>query len=151
MKIETILIGELLSENGYIVKNGGYRGLMEAVSNGATYNGGKAIGFTCKSFGFTQGNEYLSETVECDDIYDRLRCLNSDSDVFVIQRGGIGTLAEVFLLLDEVRKMKNKPKIYIFGEQWSKLFSNLSDFMSPEQINMIILCDDFDDFSKKFK
>jgi len=147
---DSILIGELLSKNGYTVKNGGYRGLMEAVSKGAAESGGEVIGYTCSTFGFTQGNKYLTETVTCTDIYNRLRQLIIFSEVFVIQRGGIGTLAELFLLLDEVRKMKTLPKIYLFGEQWFNLFQNMGDFMSPKQIEMITFCKDFNDFKEIF-
>lgn len=148
---DSILIGELLSSNNYIVKNGGYRGLMEAVSKGVKNNDGYTIGFTCKTFGFTKGNEYLTQTVVCNDIYDRLRDLIKDSEVFIVQRGGIGTLSEMFLLLDEIRKSEIKPIVYVFGEQWKKLFNNLNDFMNTEQLSMITLCEDYNDFKIKFK
>jgi len=147
---DSILIGGFLANKGFIVKNGGYRGLMEAVSKGATEADGQAFGYTCKSFGFTKGNEFLTETIICNDIYDRLGYLNAESETFVIQRGGIGTLAELFLLLDEVRKMIVKPNIYLFGEQWFNLFKHMGDFMTSEQINLIIFCEDFNDFQKKF-
>ena len=148
---DSVSIGAFLASNDYIVKNGGYRGLMEAVSFGANEAGGTVIGFTCKTLGFTKGNDFLSETIVCSDIYDRLGYLISNSELFVVQRGGIGTLAELFLLLDETRKKKeNKPKIFLFGVQWSNLFSNLDDFMTQEQKNMVILCDDFEDFKTKF-
>lgn len=147
---DSILIGEFLSINGYIVKNGGYRGLMEAVSKGATSNGGESIGYTCHTLGSIKGNQYLTETVPCTDIYNRLRQLIIFSEVFVVQRGGIGTLSELFLLLDEMRKMKTLPKVYLFGEQWFNLFQHMGDFMSPEQIGMITFCEDFNDFKNKF-
>lgn len=148
---DSVSIGAFLASNGYILKNGGYRGLMEASSFGATQVGGTVIGYTCKSFGFTKGNDYLTQTIVCSDIYDRLGYLISNSEIFIVQRGGIGTLAELFLLLDETRKKKeNKPKIFVFGEQWSKLFNSLTDVMTEEQRNMIIFCEDFEDFKNKF-
>ena len=60
---ETIKIGELLAEYNFTVKNGGYKGLMEAVSKGVSNNEGTVIGVTCASFKSTKGNEYLSETI----------------------------------------------------------------------------------------
>jgi len=38
---ETVMIGELLVEKGYTVKNGGYRGMMEADTNGRGDDGFK--------------------------------------------------------------------------------------------------------------
>ena len=123
---------------------------MEAVSKGAVESGGEAIGYTCLSIGSEKGNEYLTETIPCTDIYNRLRLLISNSDIFIAQRGGIGTLSEVFLLLDEVRKLNVKPRIFLFGTEWNNLFLNLTDFMSPEQISIITFCQDFEDFKLKF-
>ena len=98
---DSIEIGRILATYNYEVKNGGYRGLMEAVSLGAsTVENSKIIGHTVKSFGSVKGNKYLTETVVCENIYDRLKCLNEDSDIFIVQRGGIGTLSELFLVLD---------------------------------------------------
>ena len=39
-------LGKLLAANGFDVVNGGYFGIMEAVSKGATENGGSATGIT---------------------------------------------------------------------------------------------------------
>lgn len=147
---ESVNIGAFLAENGYVLKNGGYRGLMEASSFGASQAGGTIIGYTCKSFGFTKGNDYLTQTIICSDIYDRLGHLISNSELFIVQRGGLGTLSELFVLLDEIRKKKDKPRIFLVGKQWIKLFDNLDDFMTEEQKNMVILCDDFQDFKNKF-
>ena len=98
--IETEKIGELLAQSGYKVKSGGYYGIMEATSKGSTESGGISIGFTCKTFPSTKGNTFLSKTIVCDDIYDRLRSLIESSDLFIVQRGGIGTLSELFLTMD---------------------------------------------------
>jgi len=147
---DSILIGELLAKNGYIVKSGGYRGLMEAVSKGAKESNGEVIGYTCLSIGPAKGNKYLTQTIPCDDIYSRLKKLVTDSDIFIVQRGGIGTLSEVFLLLDEERKMKIKPNIYIFGNELYSLFKNLSDFITDEQKSRLLFCEDFNEFKSLF-
>jgi len=147
---DSILIGKFLVENGYKIKNGGYGGLMEAISKGANEAGGEVTGYTCLSIGCAKGNQYLTETIPSVDIYQRLRLLISDSEIFIVQRGGIGTLSEVFLLLDVVRKLKVKPRIFLFGPEWHSLFNHLTDFMSPEQISMVTFCQDFDFFKLKF-
>lgn len=117
---DSVLIGELLAENGYILKNGGYRGLMEAVTLGSNNKNGKSIGFTCKSFGNIRGNKYLTEVVVCENIYERLNKLIEDSEIFIVQKGGYGTLSELFLTIDIIRKLPitKRPKIILFGKFW---------------------------------
>ena len=44
--------------------------------------------------------------------------LISSSDVFIVQVGGIGTLAELCLTLDECRRRKKKPLICLIGNHW---------------------------------
>ena len=112
---ETILIGKLLADKGYVIKNGGYFGLMEAVSKGASENNGEVLGFTCRTFRTIKGNDYLTKNYPCDDLYIRLKCLLEESEVFIVQRGGLGTLSEIATLLDEARKMEAPPKIYVTG------------------------------------
>lgn len=149
---DSTYIGHLLAIRGYQVKNGGYRGLMEAVSFGVKLSSrmSKAIGYTCKSFGSTKGNQYLDEVIECEDIFDRLRGLINESEVFVVQKGGIGTLAELFLTLDIVRKVKNPPTIYLIGEEHKKLINSLDGLIDDKLKSSIILCEDFLDFEFKF-
>ncbi len=137
---ETILIGELLAEKGYIVKNGGYRGLMEAVSKGVANKNGFSIGYTCETFNYTKGNKYLSELNVEKDIYNRLRSLMLDSSVFIIQKGGIGTLSELTLLLDNIRKMDNPPKILIVSETWKPFIKLLENIMPIIDQELIIFC-----------
>jgi uncharacterized protein (TIGR00725 family) len=114
--IQSINIGAYLATRGFVVKNGGYRGMMEAVSMGASeIDGSNIIGYTVKTFPSTKGNKYLTETVITDDIYDRLKNLIEGSDIYIFQVGGIGTLSELFLTLDVNRKEKIKPPIILFG------------------------------------
>ena len=56
-------LGRCLAQAGFGVVNGGYSGLMEAVSAGAVGAGGRAIGVTAPSLfpGRPGGNSYLTE------------------------------------------------------------------------------------------
>lgn len=132
---ETILIGELLAQHNFIVKNGGYRGLMEAISKGVKNKNGNAIGYTCKSFNTIIGNDYLSESIVCNDIYERLKSLITDSDLFIVQKGGIGTLSELFLCLDIIRKIdkKERPRVILIGDFWKIIFKELNDTIIPQK------------------
>ncbi len=137
--IETVEIGKILAENNYNIKNGGYYGLMEAVSKGAsTISNAKITGITVKTFPSSVGNKYLTETIVADDIYHRLKLLISDTDIFIIQKGGFGTLSELFLLLDVIRKMKNKPTVILFGDSWYKLFNYISDMGLDNELTSVI-------------
>ena len=48
--LEGVELGKFLAQKGYIVKCGGYGGLMEAVSRGVREVGGEVIGLTLKYF-----------------------------------------------------------------------------------------------------
>ncbi len=132
--LETINIGSFLAKKGYIIKNGGYGGMMEAVSKGAIESGGKSIGVTCKQVGSPEGNKYLSETIVTEKLYDRLKVLLEGTSVFIVQRGGIGTLSEVFLALDIVRKepKNQRPKMYFVGAIWKDLIDCLKMELIPD-------------------
>ena len=142
--IDTIEIGKILGKHNYSVKSGGYYGIMEAVSRGIIQEDGEAIGYTCKKFPSTHGNNYLTETIVCDDIYDRLRGLIENTDIFIIQRGGIGTLSELFLTLDQVRKIKNhRPKIILIGKHWHSIIESISSLFNNGEIDMMTILDDY--------
>ena len=130
--LESTSIGQCLARHGYEVRNGGYRGLMEAVSKGVSVADGKCVGYTCKSFGYTKGNSYLSETVVSADIYDRLRHLIDYSNVLVVHRGSVGTFAELFLAIDVNRKKQFPAKIILYGEFWSEMSEHLRSLLGDD-------------------
>lgn len=145
--VDSISIGKLLAEKRFSVKNGGYRGLMEAVSIGATsVPDGEAIGYLCDTFGPSNGNKHLTEKIRCKDIYDRLRLLVEGSELFIIQAGGVGTLAELALVLDTTRKLKTKPMIVLFGTTWARIMTEISVIMSEEDYNRLFFCYNYREF-----
>ena len=144
--IESIEIGKILAKSGYIVKSGGYRGLMEAVSKGCYIENGKSIGYTVKTFGSIKGNSFLNETIVCDNIYDRLNKLISASDLFIIRVGSVGTYTEFFLTLDILRKTKNDVKIYIFDKKLYDCLDNLN--INTELMDKIFFCQNIESFEK---
>lgn len=139
---DTVILGNILADNGYCVKNGGYYGIMEAVSKGVFEKNGYSIGYTCKTFKTIKGNSYLKETIVSENIYERLKFLIDDSDLFVVQKGGVGTLSELFLTLDVIRKKKEKPKVVLIGNFWNKIFYEMSDLISKEEMNLFSIISD---------
>jgi uncharacterized protein (TIGR00725 family) len=141
---ESILIGELLNKKGYIIKNGGYGGLMEAVSKGSFTNGGIVEGYTNIAWKNSTSNNFLTRNIECITLFERLEKLINNTDLFIIQKGGIGTISELFLTLDFIRKLpkKKRPKIYLIGSSWQKLKDSLFQMDLGDEINLLkILCD----------
>ena len=152
--IETVKIGSFLATQGYLVKNGGYGGMMEAVSIGATTSGGIAIGVTCKQVGTSTGNAYLSETIVTEKLYDRLKILIEDTSVFIVQRGGIGTLSEVFLALDIIRKepKEKQPKLYFIGSVWKNVIDSLKQDLIPKyEHHLLEIVENVEELEKKWK
>jgi len=148
---DSILIGALLAKRGYVVVNGGYGGLMEAVSKGAFESGGKVYGITCASFGNSMGNKYLTNEFRRKNIYNRLEFLIDKIKIFIVQKGGIGTLSELFLAWDVNRKTKSKTRIYLIGEHWNAILTSLEPVVSKKEISMIVLCKDYKEFEQKLE
>jgi len=146
--IDTIAIGKLLAEKGYTVLNGGYGGMMEAVSKGASEAGATVIGYTCGTFRSTEGNKYLTQNLVAVDIFDRLRYLIIKSELLIVQKGGLGTLAELFLTLDIIRKQKNKPKVILVGAFWRNIMDAVSITMSEKEKSMYIITDNYETFKE---
>jgi uncharacterized protein (TIGR00725 family) len=94
---EARVLGRRLAEAGYEIWNGGYLGVMSAVSEGAHEVGGRSVGVTVRAWDeFHPGNAWLSEKVAAADLHERLRHL-TDVDAAIALHGGIGTLTEVAL------------------------------------------------------
>ena len=138
---DTVFIGQILAKNGYIVKTGGYYGMMEAVSKGAHECGGITIGYTCKIFPSTKGNPYLTETIVTENMYDRLQGLIDDADLYIVLPGGLGTLAEMFLTLDLIRKKNDKPNVLLVGEIWKGLNTAILPFFKRNEENLYTIID----------
>jgi uncharacterized protein (TIGR00725 family) len=146
---DTVEIGKMLAKKGYTVKNGGYTGLMEAVSKGATENGGQAIGYTCETFRSVKGNDYLTVTSPSKDIYDRLRNLIEGTDIYIFQKGGIGTLSEFFTVWDELRKRKDTPKMILVGEHWYLILESLCDLITLKELDKLKVVKRIEDLGKE--
>jgi uncharacterized protein (TIGR00730 family) len=142
--LDTIEIGWKLASYGYEVKTGGYGGIMEAASKGCREYGGVALGYTCKTFPSTIGNQYLTNTIVAEDIFERLRMLISETDLFIVQKGGLGTLAELFLTLDICRKMQNPPKIILVGEHWYDIMEPIEPTLSAKEYHLYEIIDSVD-------
>ena len=93
-------IGRSLAENGDTVITGGYGGVMEAASKGASEAGGAVVGVTLTPGSMGQARErvvnaWVQENITYDTMRQRLHHLVDVPDGYVALPGGIGTLEEV--------------------------------------------------------
>ncbi|HOK39476.1 MAG TPA: LOG family protein [bacterium] len=117
-------IGKYLAERNYAVVNGGYTGIMEAVSKGAAEKKGKIIGVTSKAFGNQIPNKYLTEEIETVDYWERIRTIINLGDVYIALKGGTGTLVEVALVIEMLNKNFFKRNVFLL-DCWKKVLKPL--------------------------
>lgn len=116
-------LGELLARAGYIVMNGGYGGTMTASAKGARQAGGKTIGVTTRDFGPSKPNPWIDREIRLPHWQDRLIYLVTKSHASIALPGKVGTLIEIAVTLEMIRKglIPRKPVILI-GSSWKKIF-----------------------------
>ena len=124
-------IGMSLARAGYIVMNGGYHGIMAAVSQGANEARGQVIGVTCQqieSLGTRTPNIYLTECISYETLDERVHHLIYEADGYVICSGGFGTLHEIATTLEWVRvgKIPRRP-IVCHSSFWQPLLEVFSE------------------------
>ncbi len=122
-------LGAALAQAGFAVLNGGYGGTMEAAAAGAREAGGQAIGVTCAEFTFRSGpNTHLAEVIEAPTLFARLERLVRDAAAYVALPGGNGTLAEISLAWECLRRGLIRPRpLVAWRDPWQPIFARLSD------------------------
>lgn len=126
-------LGKILGENGLNVCTGGYQGIMDAVSKGASEEGAKAIGVTVDSF-TAKVSEHLHQQITCSSLFERIQNLVKFGDAYIVLRGGTGTLVELSIVWEMFNKnlMAEKP-IACHGEMWESLISTFDERMKFEK------------------
>lgn len=120
-------LGRLLAEAGYIVATGGYTGTMEAVLRGAAEAGARTIGYTCATFEAEfQPNGWVLEERKTGSLTARIQRMADESDVFVVVHGGLGTLAELSLVLNMILAGETRPRPFVVvGPEWARVLDHL--------------------------
>jgi uncharacterized protein (TIGR00725 family) len=119
-------IGRGASARGIPVVTGGYGGVMEAASLGASGSDVEVIGVTCAAFSARSPNPYLTLEIEEPDLSARTGRLIEISRAFVILEGMSGTLAELAMLWASARARTLPGPIVIWDERWSAVFEELT-------------------------
>ena len=115
-----VAVGRALAGEGFIVATGGYAGVMEAVSKGARDVGGEVIGYTVTSWDGLAANRYVTEKLDSQDLFERLRKF-SEVDLLIALDGGLGTLAEVVVSWNLLQVGSDARPLLMVGEQWQAL------------------------------
>jgi uncharacterized protein (TIGR00730 family) len=120
---DSLELGRLLAEAGYMVATGGYTGTMEAVLRGASEAGARTVGYTCATFerDFVP-NPWVVEERKTPVLSARIQRLAEESDAFVVVHGGLGTLAELALVWNMMLagELPAKPLVVV-GPEWPKV------------------------------
>ncbi len=95
-------VGRLLAEAGAVVLNGGYTGVMEAASKGASEVGGLVIGLL-RGIDRREGNEHLTVAIATGMGKGRNTVIAIACDAMIAIDGGYGTLSEVAQALNHGR------------------------------------------------
>jgi uncharacterized protein (TIGR00730 family) len=129
--------GRLLAASGFAVATGGYGGVMEAASRGASEAGGRAIGVTCSVFSERSANRWVTEIRETRDLHERQQVLVELADGYVVLPGKSGTLAELTLVwaLHRAGSLPRRP-VVLLGAGWVHFLRHLvqGSMIEPEQL-----------------
>jgi uncharacterized protein (TIGR00725 family) len=123
-------LGVLLTQNGYNICTGGYRGIMEAASKGAFDNGGLVYGVTVDLWD-SEPNRYITIEVREEKLFERIIKLLELGDAYIILQGGTGTLLEFAAVWEFANKNLQQPKPIICH---SRMWKEIADVMNKQML-----------------
>src|SRR3989338_6096141 len=133
-----------LAESGYTVVDGGGPGVMLAASLGAKEGGGKVIGVTLypkdmKNFEGRDPKNLLDKEIKTDTYIERTLTLMKQGQVYVIFKGGTGTISEFGMAWGLARLYfgHHKPLV-LYGKFWHKIIDVFKENMRmrPEEFQV---------------
>ncbi len=138
---EAYAVGKLLARAGFVVMNGGYAGTMEASARGAKENGGRAVGVLSDEFARLTPNAYLDETLPSEDLFARIRKMQTSANAFIVLKGSMGTLAELALVWNLAKlDAKNRKPIILLGDAWASVVRSFSEHLPVTDEESSLLC-----------
>ena len=148
---EAYRLGKLIGQKGHILKNGAYSGTMEASAKGCVEAGGEVIGIAVRGHIIDRmgaPNSYNTKVIVTEDVLARIQELLV-CDLFVVLKGNIGTLEEMFIAWVNAIEKKLRP-IIIVGREMVSLLEYLSNhsFLKEEHFYYIDKISSVDDIIK---
>ncbi len=138
-----------LAEAGYTVVNGGGPGVMLAASLGAKEAHGRVIGVTLypkdmPNFEGKDPKNMMDVEIKTDNYLERTLTLLKEGQVFVIFKGGTGTISEFGMAWGLARLYfgHHKPLI-LYGRQWKHIIKAFRENMllRPEELKVFKIVD----------
>lgn len=132
-------LGRLLAQSGFTICNGGYMGIMEASSKGAKEVGGKTIGVVTHEFSNRTPNQWNDLVITTDTYLERLEKLIKMGNAYVVLKGGIGTLSELFLVWTLMAIGNLSKPVLLIGDKWKKAFNQLRKYLVIDEMELMLL------------
>lgn len=146
---EAVRLGHGLASAGFAVVNGGYAGLMEAVSRGAAEADGSIIGVTVPSlFPNRPGaNGYVTNEVVATSLTERIHLMWATAAGSIVLPGSIGTLTELMIAWNDafiatLRGVTPRPVIAI-RSAWEETILDLTRVLDTTS-GLVTMVDDVD-------
>ena len=124
---EALELGRALASAGFAVCTGGYGGVMEGVSRGASEAGGRVLAVT-SSFFRSRVNRWVDEETRMGTWQERLFELVRLGDGYVACKGGTGTLVELAVVWEMLNKkvMEHRPFV-VLGDFWQPILDRVRE------------------------
>jgi uncharacterized protein (TIGR00730 family) len=124
---EALELGRALARAGFAVCTGGYAGVMEAVSRGASESGGRVLAVT-SSFFRPRANRWVEEETRVETWQERLFELVRLGDGYVACKGGTGTLVELAVVWEMLNKKAMEPRPFVvLGDFWQPILDRVRE------------------------
>ncbi|MFD7707530.1 LOG family protein [Streptomyces sp. NPDC059786] len=88
-------VGVALGRAGFVLRHGGYNGLMEQAARGSASVDGEVVAVTLSDVDWGEFNPHVTRAVRHPRLGDRLHHFLDDADLVVAMGGGVGTLHEL--------------------------------------------------------
>lgn len=130
--------GRLLAEAGFTVATGGYGGLMEAVSLGASEAGGHVVGVTAPTLfpNRTGANDYVAEERPAPDLTSRIGDLVTSSGGSIALQGSLGTMTELLVAWNDafIAELSDTPPrpVVAVGPVWEEFATTIGSRLSTD-------------------
>lgn len=142
--IQAFDTAELLAKEGYVVVDGGGPGIMEAATSGAEKSNGKTISITFDPIGAVgyEGRyvkNVTDEEVVTTNYIERMFKLMEYGDIFIIFKGGSGTVSEfgTAWVLAKLYYNRYKP-IILYGRFWAEILDVLRKNLNIDNTEMSV-------------
>lgn len=146
---DAFALAKSLAEHGYVIVDGGGPGVMNAATQGAEVGGGETISVTfhppdAPGFEGKYLGNVTDKEIKTTNYISRMFKLMEHADMFIIFKGGTGTISEfgTAWVLAKLYYGHHKPFI-LYGSFWYPIIETLKEHLnlSKEELNVFTIVD----------